>query len=251
MTIREYVEADSKTFEKALHARIEGRQSKVWDLPLRLFHWALVVAFLGAFITNKLGIAYFKYHVWCGYTVIVLVVFRIVWGFVGTRHAQFRNFFRGPSATLRYATSLLRGRAPHFMGHNPLGAWMVMLLLAVLGVQAVSGLFSNDEIFNVGPLYGYVTKETSLGLTSLHRHLFYWIAGAIVLHVLAVLAHRTFDHSDLIRAMITGRKTCPESSTPDSIFSSRTWLALLLVIAVAGILAWIVQHAPVVLDDLD
>lgn len=78
-----------------------GGQRKVWDLPVRLFHWALVAAFIGAFVTNKLGVSYFKYHVWCGYTVIVLVIFRIVWGFVGTRHAQISEFCLRPRSDAR------------------------------------------------------------------------------------------------------------------------------------------------------
>src|SRR6516225_11216190 len=90
----------------AVETRQQVRQRQVWDLPVRLFHWALVAAIISAFVTNRLGVAYFKYHVWSGYTVIVLVSFRIIWGFVGTRHAQFRRFVRGPAATLRYAFGL-------------------------------------------------------------------------------------------------------------------------------------------------
>lgn len=222
---------------------------KVWDLPVRLFHWTLVGSFLGACVTNRLGVSYFKYHVWCGYVVIVLVSFRILWGFVGTYHAQFQNFLRGPVATLRYASKLVRGRASSHLGHNPLGAWMVVFLLIGLGVQAVSGLFGNDEIFNTGPLAGLVTKEMSLRLTSLHRHLFYWIAAAIALHVLAVFAHRMFDQSDLVRAMFTGRKQRRSAADADDISSSRSWLAVLLTIALAGTLAFVVTHAPIPIDD--
>jgi cytochrome b len=224
-------------------------QSRVWDLPVRLFHWTLAAAFLGAFITNRLGVSYFKYHVWCGYAVIVLVSFRILWGFVGTYHAQFRHFVRGPITTLRYAARLLGGNASSHLGHNPLGAWMVVFLLAGLAVQAVTGLFGNDEIFNTGPLVGYVTKDVSLRLTSLHRHLFYWIAAAITLHVLAVVAHRVFDQSDLVRAMITGRKQSHRAEAADHISSSRIWLAVLLTVAITGVLAFVVTHAPVPADD--
>ena len=88
----------------------------VWDWPVRLFHWSLVVAFVGAFLTNKLGVAYFKYHVGCGYAVITLVTFRVLWGLFGTKHARFWNFVRGPRATLRYARDFWRGYAEKSRG---------------------------------------------------------------------------------------------------------------------------------------
>jgi cytochrome b len=118
------------------------------------------------------------------------------------------------------------------------------VLLIALGAQAVSGLFGNDDIFNTGPLAGYVDKGLSLQLTSLHRHLFYWIAAATAIHILAVIAHHIFKRENLILAMITGLK--PHDSVPDGeiIHSSRTWLAALLVVALAGALWWIVGHAP-------
>jgi len=226
-----------------------SRESKedhrtVWDLPVRIFHWLLVAAFVGAFVTNKMGVAYFGWHVLCGYAVIVLVAFRIVWGIVGTRHALFRNFVRGPGETLRYTASVLRGRPSAYPGHNPLGALMVVGLLLALGVQAILGLFGNDEIVNVGPLYGYVTDAVSLRLTSLHRHLFYWIAAAIGLHVAAVLAHRVFHGERLVKAMISGRKPSHIVGAHDAIHASRLWLAALVVALLVGALAWVVKTAP-------
>ena len=231
--------------ELAVETPQEVRHRQIWDLPVRLFHWALVAAVISAFVTNRLGVAYFNYHVWSGYAVIVLVSFRILWGFVGTRHAKFWQFVRGPAATLRYAFGLLRGSTTPYAGHNPLGAYMVVMLLIALGAQAVSGLFGNDDIFNTGPLAGYVEKALSLQLTSLHRHLFYWIAAATAVHILAVIAHHVFKRENLILAMITGLK--PHDSVPDGeiIHSSRTLLAALLVVALAGTLWWIVAQAPV------
>jgi cytochrome b len=216
----------------------------VWDLPVRIFHWLLVAAFVGAFATNKLGVAYFPWHVLCGYAVIVLVAFRIVWGIVGTRHALFRNFVRGPVETLRYTASVLRGRPLAYAGHNPLGALMVVALLLALGVQAVLGLFGNDEIVNVGPLYGYVSDAVSVRLTSLHRHLFYWIAAAVGLHVAAVLAHRVFHGERLVRAMISGRKPSHIVDVHDAIHASRIWLAAIVVALLVGALAWVIETAP-------
>lgn len=221
----------------------EHRQ--VWDLPVRLFHWTLVTAFIASYVTNKLGIAYFKYHVWCGYTVIVLVCFRILWGIVGTRHARFRNFVRGPAATGRYLLGLARGAERPYPGHNPLGALMVLALLLALLAQALTGLFANDEIVNTGPLYGYVSNARSLWLTSLHRLLFDWIFAAVVIHVLAVLVHHIARKEKLVRAMLTGRKPAHSVPADEAIQSSRLWLAALLIVALGLALAWIVAAAPV------
>ncbi|ACK52043.1 cytochrome B561 [Methylocella silvestris BL2] len=224
-------------------------ERRVWDFPVRVFHWTLVGAIVGAFVTNRLGVSYFKYHVWFGYTVLVLVAFRIVWGFVGTKHALFRSFLKGPAATVRYAANLARGSGARFAGHNPLGAWMVILLLGGLGAQAVAGLFSNDEIFNTGPLAGYVTKDLSLLLTSAHRRIFYWIAAAIGLHILAVVIHKRFEQPDIIKAMFTGKKARDNVAADEEIATSRGWLAAILIVSLGAALALVVSYAPAPIDD--
>ena len=221
-----------------------SEQRQVWDLPVRIFHWLLVLAILGAYISYKAGIAYFTYHLWCGYTVVVLVCFRILWGVFGTYHARFWNFVRNPAHTLRYTLDTARGRAAHYAGHNPLGALMVIVLLLGLLTQGVTGLFGNDEILNFGPLYGYISNELSLKLTSLHRNLFYWLIAAVALHILAVIAHRVLKGENLVKAMLTGRKPASEVRPEEAIHSSRLWLAGVLLIVVIGVLFWLVKHAP-------
>ena len=223
---------------------------KVWDLPVRVFHSALVTAFIGALVTNRRSVGYFRYHLWFGYAVIVLVSFRIFWGLVGTRHALFKNFVCGPAETLSHAMDLLRHRLGHpHVGHNPLGTCMVVALLLALGIQAGTGLFGDDEILNVGPLAGTVAKETSLWLTSLHRHLFYWILAAVVIHVLVVIAHHLIGQRNLVRAMITGHKPQDHVPEKDGIGSSRVRLAMVLIIALSAGLALIVTHAPAPVED--
>jgi cytochrome b len=225
---------------------MSSTERPVWDLPVRLFHWSLAAAVVTAFVTDKLGVSYFKYHLWSGYTVLVLVAFRILWGFVGTRHARFWNFVRGPAETVRYAVGLVSGSARHYPGHNPLGALMVLALLVALGAQATLGLFGDDDIINLGPLNGLVGKATGLLLTSLHRRLFYGILAAVALHLSAILAHRVFFGENLVKPMITGRKPL-EDQTP--IGPTRLWLAAALVVGLSAILAWVVTHAPVPVSD--
>lgn len=227
-----------------------SEQLRVWDLPTRVFHWLLVTSFIAAYVTNWLGVSYFTYHLWSGYFVIVLVGFRILWGIFGTHLAQFANFVRNPLESLRYASSLVKNKARSYPGHNPLGALMVLLLLVVALVQAVTGLFSNDEIFNAGPLYGYVSNELSLKLTGIHKELFYWILGAIAVHVSAVLFYVFVKRENLIKAMITGKKPRRGYEGARSIESSKVWLALVLVVLVSGVLAWVIVSAPAVELDL-
>ena len=217
---------------------------RVWDLPVLIVHWLLVIGIAGSYATHKLGVAYFKYHLWFGYLVLVLAAFRILWGFFGTRHARFARFLKGPRVTLSYFIAQLRGSAPATPGHNPVGAWMVLFLLLGLVAQGVTGLFANDEIFNTGPLYGYVSDALSLRLTSWHRRLFDWILVAVALHVLAVVAHRLFAGHDLIGPMFSGKKPANLVAEHDAISSSRLWLAAVLLAGVAATVTWLVMRAP-------
>ncbi|MET0355726.1 MAG: cytochrome b/b6 domain-containing protein [Cellvibrio sp.] len=217
---------------------------KIWDLPVRVFHWSLVILFITAYVTNSLGPNYFKYHLWSGYALIILVVFRLIWGLVGTYHARFINFVSNPVATIKYALSVFKRKDAHYLGHNPLGAVMVVVLLLAILVQAVTGLFTNDEIINLGPLYAYVSDELSLELTSLHRQLFYWIVGAVVLHIAAVLFHLWFKRDNIIKAMFTGNKNAENVVDAKPIKSSKIWLAVIIVIVLTLILIWVISNAP-------
>jgi cytochrome b len=223
--------------------------TKIWDLPTRIFHWLLVVVFAVAYFSNRLGVDYFIYHLWSGYFLIILLFFRLLWGIFGTHHAKFSNFVRSPKASFSYLLDLIKGKSKSYPGHNPLGALMVLLLLTTLLIQVISGLFANDEIFNAGPLYAYVSHEFSLWLTGIHKELFYWIFAAVVLHVIAVLFYWIVKKENLIKAMITGKKP---HQTPDviAIKSSRIWLALFIIVILSAILAAMIVTAPEAVLDL-
>ncbi len=216
----------------------------VWDWPVRVFHWGLVISIFGAFVTNRLGVSYFAYHAFFGYTVIVLVVFRALWGFVGPKHARFANFVKGPKAVLRYIHASGRGWKTRHAGHNPLGALMVLLLLGLLAAQAAFGLFANDEIFETGPFAGLVSKSMSLDLTSLHRKLFYLLASAAAVHVGAVLWHWRVKGDNLIGAMVTGKKPAHLVERHEEIRSSRGLRALALLLAIGLAFALLLHFAP-------
>ena len=212
----------------------------VWDLPVRVTHWALVLAVAGCWATHYAGVEWFTWHRRLGYTVLVLVAFRIVWGFVGTRHARFGSFVRGPRMLLAY----LRERGPATIGHNPLGALSVIALLALLLLQAATGLFANDEIMNMGPFYGWIAPELSNRITSLHRASSEWQLVLIGLHVAAVAFYVRVRRQPLVNAMITGRKPAAEVPAAEAIAGSRALLAIVIVAVLAVGLAIAVRLAP-------
>lgn len=217
----------------------------IWDLPLRLFHWLLALAVLGSWVTHKIGAQAFAWHVRCGCTVLTLIAFRIVWGIVGPRHARFANFIRGPSTIGRYVRSMLGTASPlHYAGHNPLGALLVLLLLALLGVQAVAGLFANDEVASSGPLYGYVSDTTSDAWSRLHRLGAKLIWIAVWVHVAAVFSYLVVKRENLIAPMFTGHKHGTWLAV-EGIERSQVWRAALIAAACAAIVYWLVETAPV------
>ncbi|MEY2920416.1 MAG: hypothetical protein RL261_1721 [Pseudomonadota bacterium] len=208
----------------------------VWDWPLRVFHWSLVLAIAGSFATHYAGIEWFDWHRRCGYAVLVLTGFRLAWGFAGPRYSRFHSFLRGPRAVIDY----LRGRQPYpSAGHNPVGAVSVLVFLMALSIQAGTGLFANDEIANAGPFYGWVTQATSNRLTGLHALNSNFLVALIVMHLVAIAWYDGMRRLGLARAFWTGRKAGAEG-----IGSSRGALAIVIVTALVVALALAIRAAP-------
>ncbi len=219
---------------------MQHERALVWDLPVRITHWLLVLGVSGSWITHYAGPVWFAWHRRCGYAVLVLVAFRIVWGFVGTRSARFAAFLRGPRAIAAW----LRTGAPRTPGHNPLGALNVVALLLLLLIQGLTGLFSNDEISSAGPLYGWISHETSNRLSSLHRANKDWLLVLIGLHVAAVAWYALVRRQALVRAMISGRSDAAGLAAEASIRDSQIGRAVLIVLALGALLAILVRLAP-------
>ncbi len=213
----------------------------VWDLPLRLFHWALAVVVLTGIAAIKLDDI--NLHVRCGQIVLALLLFRLVWGFVGPEHARFASFVRGPGAILSYARSLVRAPHEFHAGHNPLGGMVVVLMLALLLFQAVSGLFANDDIFTEGPLVRFISKSTSDAITGLHYRNSWLIIGLIALHITAVFGYLVRFRENLIRPMFSGIKQVPSGARAIEIDSSRSGRALIVFVSVAGVV-WLLFDLP-------
>lgn len=182
-------------------------QIKVWDVPVRLFHWSLVAGFAASYLASEFH--KMTVHVWVGYALCVLLLFRLVWGFVGNRYARFKSFIFAPQETLAYVRALRAGHPKHYYGHNPLGALMVFALLLLLLAIFVCGLVTLAVIDFDGPLLfmaNHVSDETAY----LFRHAHDWLVNIalalIALHLLGVVSGSIQHKENLVRAMVTGMK---------------------------------------------
>ena len=206
----------------------------VWDLPLRLFHWLLVVLVVVSFISVQIGGNAMQIHMLSGYTVLALVLFRILWGFFGSTHARFASFVRGPSTALAYLGALRRNQAGRHLGHNPAGAWSVLAMLIVLLVQAGTGLFANDDIATEGPLTKLVSKALSDRITGIHHLNSSLLLALIGLHLSAVAFYVLGKREDLVKPMITGFKEDTAGKPEARQRPARAWLAAVLLALCAG-----------------
>ena len=207
---------------------------RIWDVPTRLFHWLLVILVGTSWLTQNRG--WMEWHKLSGYAVLALLLFRLAWGFVGSDTARFARFVKSPLAALRHLSHLTRREPDYEIGHNPAGGWMVMVMLALLLVQAVTGLFSNDDVDTEGPLTDLVSKTQSDWFSHIHDVNFNLIEGVIVLHVLAIVAYAVFKRQNLVRPMVTGKKRVP-GATRQPRMASPVLAAALLVVAAAAVAA--------------
>lgn len=184
---------------------MSAREVSAWDLPTRVFKWTLVALILAAPLTKWYGDVTLFWHRMVGYAILTLIVWRVLWGFFGGQTARLSHIVPSPLATIRYLQAMLKGRAPAYLGHNPLGAWMISALLLVVLTQALTGLFATDDIITDGPLKAFVSHDTSKWLTGIHDRLPQILLGLVILHILANAFHTMAGHPT-IEAMVTGRK---------------------------------------------
>jgi len=215
-------------------ARPAGPRARVWDLPLRVFHWSLVAAVAAAIVTGELGGPWMVWHGRAGLTIVALLVFRVVWGFAGSKTARFASFAPWPSRLRSYLRGQWRGT-----GHNPLGALSVFAMLGLLALQAGTGLFGNDDIAFAGPLNRFVDDTLGGRLTGWHRWLANGLFALIALHVGAIAYHEVVKRHRLVKAMWTG---WIDGRIDSRSFGEGTRTALVVALALAaltvGAIAW-------------
>ena len=208
----------------------QQRSVRVWDVPTRVFHWALVACIAVAVITGMKGGGAMLWHGRAGLAVVGLVCFRIVWGVIGSTYARFGQFLPTPAKILAYVRGQWQG-----VGHNPLGALSVFALLTVSLLQAVTGLFSNNEIDFEGYLAGMISSDLSLELTSIHRMGFLLLGALVGLHVLSIIFYALVKKHFLVPPMITGKTRVPaDSPAQDAQGGSVKALVVALLIAAAA-----------------
>lgn len=210
----------------------------VWDLPTRLFHWLLVLLIAFQYATGKFNWLDMDWHMRFGYATLSLLLFRVLWGFAGSQTSRFTDFVRGPRAAWHYLKAQLSTNPQNPVGHNPLGGWSVLALLACIAVQAISGLFSSDDIITEGPLAAHVSSASVKLMTRVHHWNETVLLVLIVLHIAAVVGYLLIARVNFIRPMITGRK--PTAQTVVLRFAPLRRAAVLFGVAIAVVvaLAW-------------
>ncbi|SHE93515.1 Cytochrome b [Modicisalibacter ilicicola DSM 19980] len=214
----------------------------VWDAWVRLFHWLLVIALTVSFYTMKTGgyplLFPVDWHARAGYSVLGLMLFRWLWGVFGSRHARFFTFLRSPRTLWDYARQFLHGKEALYAGHNPLGGWMVLLMLVSLTLQAGSGLFLHDDILFEAPLYGSVGSQTTRNLAIFHNYNGNFLLILILLHIAAVGIHR-LKGERLVGAMFHGRKRLAFEPVDGPGSHAVNWRALVCGALALGVVVWL------------
>lgn len=221
-----------------------GVTVRVWDLPTRAFHAALAICVVGSIVSAKVGGNAMTLHFYLGYACLALLIFRGIWGFVGGYWSRFANFWFHRSALLRYLRGQRNPQDAFDVGHSPTGALSVFALLGLLSLQALTGLFADDEIANVGPLNRFVSNSVAHALTEWHHEVGEGVLLVLILlHIGAVLFYRLFLRKDLIRPMIHGDKVVP-AGTPASADSLWTRVfALMVAVGSAALVGALIRWA--------
>jgi cytochrome b len=207
---------------------------RIWDLPTRLFHWVLVVLVGLSWLSAEMN--WMRPHVYSGYAIMALLLFRVIWGLIGSDTARFGYFMKSPAAAFRHLMHLTRREPDNQIGHNAAGGWMVLGILAILAIQVATGLGSNDDVMTEGPLALRLGKERSDWFTHLHHLNFTLIQIVVVLHVLAVIGYRVLKGHNLVLPMITGKKRLPGNARAPRMMHAGVGLAAFAVSVVAVVL---------------
>lgn len=224
---------------RALSATPAGERTvRVWDFPTRLFHWLTVALVAGAYFTQRFN--WIGLHVRLGEALLALVLFRLLWGCFGSETARFRSFVASPASAFRHLRHVLRREPDTQVGHNAAGGWMVLLLLALLLVETLTGIYVYNEVADEGPLSAIVPASVANAISWLHAFGWDLLFAAVVLHVCAIAIYAVAKGHNLTGPMLTGRKRLPASMRPPS--RAPLWLATLLLVCAAIVVALLAAY---------
>jgi len=223
------------------------KQIKVWDLPTRLFHWLLVATIIFQYVSVEILEGTIEWHFIGGYVCLGLILFRIIWGMVGSYYARFSQFIVSPSKAITYLSA---NNQQHYLGHNPAGAYSIILLLSLLVTQASTGLFLTDDIFSNAPYYGTLPEAWEDTANFIHHNGFNFILAAVALHIAAIIFYKVKHNQNLTKAMITGNKPAP-ANEKNPVNARTNWILFLVCVAIAVISIYLLVEvfAPAPADD--
>jgi cytochrome b len=205
---------------------------RIWDWPTRAFHWLLVLLLPALWWTATYD--WMALHATLGVTMAGLVLFRLIWGLVGSSTARFFNFLKGPRGVLSY----LNGRAAYALGHNPVGGWSVAAMLTLLSAQVALGLFASDEDGEVmGPLSLWIDEDSVEWVTEIHEWLFYGLLALIALHITAILFYALAKRRNLVAPMLSGSGSAPAGTAP--MRTAPAWRIALALLVSIGVSLWL------------
>jgi cytochrome b len=228
----------------------------VWDLPLRAFHWLLFLSLVAMWVTAKadadymdwftkhFDVTWMEWHFRIGYFVIGLLGFRLIWGLIGPKHARFFSFIPGPATLFAYVGGLFKRDSKPSVGHNPMGAFMVLVMLALIGLQAFTGLFTSDDVIWAGPYNPAVGSDFANRMGAIHHLNYEILLWMVALHVLAILFYTVYKRQRLVPPMITGYKPAAIVPEHEAIRSSQVLKALIVALVCAGAVTVLVKKAP-------
>jgi cytochrome b len=218
----------------------------VWDIPVRLFHWLLVLCLFGQWLTAEVLEDAMDIHFYIGYFTLGLIIFRLIWGFFGTKYARFNSFIASPKTVLSYLKNMPTKQHTFSIGHNSLGGLILPAVIILVGLQAISGLFTTDDIVYTGPYYASADSNLQQYMQWLHHNIFDLLLVIIGIHLIAIGWYLIFLKHNLILPMLDGKKMVAEK---DSIKHSQLLKAILIMCVVAIFVYWLVEINPPPIED--
>jgi cytochrome b len=219
---------------------MSDKKKLIWDIPTRVFHWAIVIALCYSWYSMEIE-EDLDHHFLSGYLALGLIVFRLIWGVIGSRYARFGSFVYRPAEIGAYAKTFFGRDGGRYAGHNPMGGLSVLVLLLLILIQASTGMFADDEYYYFAPLNNLVSASTASVITQFHGMNAKFILAFALLHIVAIIFYRLYKREELAMAMITGRKP-DKHDRFESIAGSRLTVAVILAIVVAATVYGVVNH---------